>query len=274
MTKNLLPLQIAHLSGPLKTLRSRPRLLVLDFDGTLSPLAARPDEARLSPVAGKALRVLRRQAGSTVAVLSGRSVESLGKLLPRDVLFVGNHGLRASVPGLGRPSAELAPYAAVVRAHLPFLLRLASRVPGALVEPKGCDVSLHYRLVEPQQVGALLASARRLFRGSGLRGRAGDKVLEFGPPLGQGKASGLRQLARQLAPGWRSQGACLFVGDDLTDEDAFRAARRMGPRMLAIKVGPGATAAPWRLAERGLVDGLLTALAEHGPSGTPWAERG
>ncbi len=229
-------------------------------------MAARPDEARLSPAAGKALRLLCRQPGTTVAVLSGRSLESLDKLLPRGVVAMGNHGLRASMPGLGRPPAELSPYAAVVRAHLPFLLRLASRVPGALVEPKGCDVSLHYRLVDPQQVAPLLASARKLFRGSGLRGRAGNQVLEFGPPLGQGKASGLRQLARQLAPGWRREGAGLFIGDDLTDEDAFRAARRLGPRMLAIKVGPGATAAAWRLAERGLVDDLLMALAKDSPS--------
>lgn len=262
MARTLGLVTIKRLQGPLKVLRGGPRLLVLDFDGTLSPIAARPNAARLSPRAARALTALRGRAGVTLAVLSGRSLESLRRLLPTGLVLVGNHGLRASRPGLGLDPAALAPYRRAVGLRLAGLRRLARGVPGALVEDKHCDVALHFRQCAASAVPGLLSAARALFRGSGLRARGGKAVLEWGPPLGRGKAGGLRRLAGTLAPGWREKGACLFVGDDRTDETAF-AATAGWLRLLTVKVGPGLTAAAWRLTARSGVDALLEALARN-----------
>ncbi|MGH7442327.1 MAG: trehalose-phosphatase [bacterium] len=252
---------IQGLRGSLRILRGAPRLLVFDFDGTLSPLARRPEAARISAGAARALRILRAQKGTVVAVLSGRSLGSLRRMLPKGLILVGNHGLRASRRGLGLEPNALSPYRATLRSRIVPLRKLAAGVPGALVEGKGVGAALHYRAVAAVHVPDLLKAALLLFRGSGFRARAGKKVLEFVPPVGQGKAGGLRRLSEALAPGWRRAGACLFVGDDLTDEDAFRAARALGKRALAIKVGPGPTAAALRLVSRSGVDDLLDAVA-------------
>jgi trehalose-phosphatase len=255
---------IPGLRGPLAGLRALPRLLVFDFDGTLAHLSRRPDEARLSARARRALTSLLGRPDTVVAVLSGRSLEDLRRLLPPGVVLLGNHGLRGSRPGLGLDGAALAPYRAAVQGRLAAMRRLARSVPGALVELKYCDLALHYRGVAPVAVPGLLSAAKALFRGSGLRRKEGKMVLEFGPPLGQGKAGGLRRLAIRLAPGWRRGGCALFVGDDRTDEDAFRAACALCPRFLTIKVGQGASVAQWRLIERAGVDDLLEALAAGG----------
>jgi trehalose-phosphatase len=261
MARHLTAIMIRTLAGPLAVLRTGPRLLVLDFDGTLAPLAPRPSQARLSPAAARALRRLGAQPGVALAVLSGRALGDLRRLVPAGPALLGDHGLSGSAAGLGVAPARLAPWRRRLRARLAPLRALARAVPGALVEDKGCAAALHYRLCPPERVPALLAAAAHLFAGSGLRRRAGKRVLEWGPPLGGGKAGGLRRLAARLAPGWRRGGACLFIGDDVTDEDAFRAARALGGRVITVKVGPGPTAAAWRVARRDQVDALLAAVA-------------
>ncbi len=263
MTRELTSREIAALSGPLAVLRACPRLLVFDFDGTLAPLAPTPRAARLPKATRAALRRLAARKDGAVAVLSGRTLASLRPLLPPGVPMSGEHGLAADGSAWALPPRLLAVPRRALRARRRALLALASGCPGSLVEFKDFGVAVHVRGVrDPRRAQGLWEAARVLFRGSGLRAMAGKDVLEFVPTAGKGKAGGLRRLARALAPGWRRRGSGLFVGDDRTDEDAFRAAASWGPRFLCVKVGPGATAAPWRIAERGGVDGLVRSLAE------------
>lgn len=240
-----------------------PCLAVLDFDGTLAPIAPTPGEARMEPRMKALLRRLAATGSVRVAVISGRGLGDLAdKVGVRGVVCVGNHGLTCTHRGLGFEGGPAAGWRRTCRRTVRLLSPLEKGFPGCVIESKGVDASLHYRLVPPRLVAGLKAEARSLVAGLPLRFSQGKKVLEFRPLTGRNKGWALKRLARRLAPGWRRTGTCIFMGDDRTDEDAFRAVREMGPRAVGIKVGPGRTAATLRVDGQRKVPGILGFLGE------------
>lgn len=233
------------------------RLLVaLDFDGTLAPLAARPETVRLPSATADVLRALAGRADVLVAVVSGRPLKDLR---PRVGLlraaYAGNHGLEAAAgvwrwthPGVrGRRAA--------LRRVRDEARRLCLLAPGAWVEDKGATLSVHVRAVrgaagESALAGALAAAVRRA---GGLALKTGKRVYEVRPRLAWDKGRAVELLRRRLAPG----AACVYVGDDATDEDAFR---RLRGKALTVKVGRGPTLAACRVAGPAAVRRLLEAL--------------
>lgn len=234
-----------------------PRLLVaLDFDGTLAPLARRPEAARMSPSTRAALRALAARADVRVAVVSGRALADLrAKVGLERPAYAGNHGLelcagswRWAHPGLRGRRGPLRRAARDAVA----LCRLA---PGAWVEAKGATFSVHVRAVKDPRAEARLRSglAAAVRRAGGLAVRPGKRVYEVRPRLAWDKGRALELLRRRLAPG----AACVYVGDDATDEDVFRRFKGKG---LTVKVGPGRTAAACRVAGPAGVRRLLGRL--------------
>jgi trehalose 6-phosphate phosphatase len=239
-----------------------PRLLIFDLDGTLAPLAETPGRACVPARVQRALAVLAACPRTVVAVLSGRSLaDAARKVGVSGLVYLGNHGLTSTRPGLGAPRRELGLWTDLAAEARRRLAPVAKRYPGCLLELKGPDLSLHYRRVAPRQVPDLLRETLASLRGLRFRARPGKLVMEFRPPRGGNKGTALRRLAGRLAPGWKRKGLCLYVGDDRTDEDAFRAARRLGPRMATFKVGAGATRAKYRLPRQPEVETLLGLLA-------------
>jgi len=239
---------------------ARPLVLALDFDGTLAPIAATPERARMATATRRALERLGQDPKVTIAFVSGRGIEDLAdKTGLRGAVLVGNHGLISRPPEIsGRLSRRWENQALrVFRALSP----VAAGCPGSRLELKGIDVSLHYRQVASRLVPALLAAARSAVAGLPVVLGEGKKVLEIKPPLQRHKGWALRRLARRLQPGWRRGGACVYLGDDRTDEDAFAAIHRLGPAAWGIKVGPGATRAGWRLRDTAEVRQFLEWLA-------------
>lgn len=234
----------------LAKLHSRPRLLVFDFDGTLAPIAATPAAARLRPRMRRLLGMLARSGRTTVAVVSGRGLNDLRRKVGlAGVIYLGNHGLTASRPGLGMPPAQLRAWTRAAQAAQRALEPLLGQYPGSLLEMKGPDISLHYRRVASGRVPSLLRRARLAISGLPFQIRPGKKVMELRPADGGDKGTALERLAAAAASGWRQDGLCLFIGDDRTDEDAFEVAAALGPRALGIKVGPGKTRAGYRLVD-------------------------
>lgn len=233
------------------------RLLVaIDFDGTLAPIVRRPESARLSAATRAALRALAARADVRVAVVSGRAMGDLrAKVGLERLAYAGNHGLEISAgpwhwthPGvLGRREALRR---AVVAAEA--LCRLA---PGAWVEAKGATFSIHVRAVKDPRAEARLRSglAAVVRRAGGLALRTGKRVYEVRPRLAWDKGRAVELLRRRLAPA----AACVYIGDDATDEDAFR---RLKGKALTVKVGPGRTAAAFRVAGPAGVRRLLGRL--------------
>lgn len=236
---------------------SWPKLILLDFDGTLSEFAPTPGQARLAPGMRPVLESLSRSPAAALAIISGRAAEDVKRRVNvPGIRYLGNHGASGFGAWPASPS-RLRRAEKLARALRTVLKRYA----GALLERKGPELSLHYRRVTANRIPGLLAEARAAAAGSGFALRGGNRVLEFRLPGAGGKGEAVKRLARILARGWRRTGLCLYLGDDATDEDAFAALRSLGLRTVSFKVGAGKTGATFRLRNVGEVRSLLQALA-------------
>ncbi|WP_125616422.1 trehalose-phosphatase [Specibacter cremeus] len=231
-------------------------LVALDFDGTLAPLVPRADDARPLPAAAAALSALSGLESTTTALVSGRALASLRSVAgpPDATLLIASHGAETWL-GPGSAPLELTPAqsASLVDATTAFE-SIAAAHPGTLVEYKPAGVVLHYRQAGDHVGAAAVAQLReRLERRGDIFLSDGKKVLEASVVRAD-KGQGVRLLREAAAAT-----AVLFAGDDVTDEHGFAA---LGPGDVGIKVGDGATAAPFRVggpADLGAVLELLLA---------------
>jgi trehalose 6-phosphate phosphatase len=226
--------------------------LFLDFDGTLVGLAARPDDISVPSQLPALLERLAVRLGGRLALLTGRALADLDSHLACAFAAAGSHGLELRPrAGAARP-APPPPGLAAARAALLAFAAADSRL---LVEDKPASVALHYRLAPGREAEAL-ALAEAVAARSGLAVLRGKMVVEL-RPAGADKGDALRALMREPPfAGARP----VVVGDDLTDEDAFRAAASLGG--FGILVGaPRATAAAWRLPDVASVHAWLEAAA-------------
>lgn len=229
--------------------------LFFDFDGTLTDIAEHPDAVIVAPEARWRLEALAGALGGAVAVVSGRPLAEIDHWLhPLRLPAAGVHGAerRDAAGGLHRialpelaPAHELA--AALVRRHP--ALRLETK-PGAL--------ALHYRQAESLRdlcVATMSEAARRIDGVVLLRGKM---VVELkSEQADKGRAV---QAFLDEAP-FRSRRPWMF-GDDVTDEAAFETV--LGHGGVAVKVGDGATLAPYRLADPAALLGWMRAALEGG----------
>ncbi|WP_232375063.1 trehalose-phosphatase [Mycolicibacterium mengxianglii] len=211
--------------GQLRALiTSREPLICLDFDGTLSAIVADPGQAHLVPGAAEALEEL---AGlCPVAILSGRDLSDIRTRVALPGLwYAGSHGMELLGPDgttlcpAGVGDSELAQAAATMTERL-------AAVPGARIEPKRYAVTVHYRNVAPQYWAEVIRTARDCARQHGLRTLDGRKVIELQPDFDWNKGTALSWIRDHVVPGER--GLPIYIGDDLTDEDAFDAIRLSG----------------------------------------------
>jgi trehalose 6-phosphate phosphatase len=215
----------------LAPLAERPResALVLDVDGTLAPIVARPELASV-PEATKV--ELRRLAARylLVACISGRAGADARRLVNVDgVVYVGNHGLELD-PGAARLAERIAAF------------RQAVAVP---VEDKGLSLSYHYReAADPEAARAELERVAELARAEGLDARWGRKVLEIRPPLEAHKGTAVRALLERS--GARR---ALYAGDDATDLDAFAGLSEAGLEH-TVRIAVASDEAPAELAKQ------------------------
>jgi trehalose-phosphatase len=223
---------------------ARRPLLALDFDGTLAPLRANPDDSRLTPSARTALASLAAQPHVTLALISGRGLQDLAARaeVPPGTILVGSHGAEA---GVIDPTGALAarPFR-LTEAQAARLAELAGRVDhlardGVWVEHKPASVVFHTRpMADRAEAGRLRQAAAAIGRDLGAAVTDGKEAME----LGVADSTKAGAVARLRAD--RGNDVVLFAGDDATDETALAA---LGPGDIGIKVGEGATAAGWRV---------------------------
>jgi trehalose 6-phosphate phosphatase len=241
---------------------ARPLLLLFDVDGTLAPIAPRPQDAAVPDAARRALARLAALPDVSVALVTGRSADDGARLVGVPGLWViGNHGAETVDPDGTRHTDPAA------RAHAPSLARaadalapLVAAVPGALLEDKRFSLSVHYRLA-PDAEPALREAATHVAVEQGLRLAEGKAVLELRIPAEVDKGTAAVALARRLG-GTGDGAAVLFAGDDRTDEDAFRRLAGAFPRPVTIRVGAAEveTHAAWRVEAPADVHALLDRL--------------
>jgi len=225
-----------------KPLNLRETALFLDLDGTLAPIAGRPQDVHPDPRRTGLLEHLAQRLEGRLAVISGRTLADVDRILEGRVTPVAAvHGLVRRTPD-GRLT-QTAPHPGLGRATEGFRT-FAARHAGLIVEEKaGLSVALHFRQAH-EQTEAARGCARRLAAETGLALQDGDMVAELRTP-GPRKGDSVRAfMAKAPFAGARP----VFVGDDATDEDGFAAAQALGG--VGIVVGQAReTVARYRLAD-------------------------
>lgn len=221
-------------------LRGKYLFIFLDFDGTLAPIAATPGKAVLSQENRALLKRISEGPASKLAIISGRSLKDIKKKVGlKNVIYSGNHGLEIEGPKIKFRSSILPRYLRIIEEIKSELERRISSLKGVFVEDKGLSISLHYRMADRKQISLIKSIFHEavifyLIKDK-IRIKAGKMVLDVRPPVEWDKGKiVLWLLARQALAAEEADILPVYIGDDYTDEDAFRALKNKG---LTVFVG-------------------------------------
>lgn len=207
---------------------ARQILLFIDYDGTLTPIVDRPELAEMPEDARRLLQELARDRRCTVGIISGRALSDLKNKVGIDgIIYAGNHGLEIEGPGfsLVNPLAEEIKPILRVLSHV--LRRAMGAIKGVLVEDKGLTLSVHYRQVATGEVPQVQSIFQRMVGGVQALGKVrvsrGKEVLEVRPAVAWDKGKAIKVLMKKYGKSNQRNTLPVYLGDDLTDEDGFRA---------------------------------------------------
>jgi trehalose-phosphatase len=230
----------------------------LDLDGTLASITPTPTMTRLKPETRAALRVLAGDDRFGVTVVSGRELQDLKSIVKlTEITYAGNHGLEIAGPALEFLHDEAMERAGLIDKICDRLRSDLQSVNGAFVEFKRLSASVHYRLVARNEIDGIRATvdaAVAPFRDLVFL-TEGKRVLELRPAVSWNKGSAVQWILDQTG---QNQSATIYIGDDRTDEDAFRALQKG----ITVHVGKqsGKTSARYFLRSPGGVLALLEYL--------------
>ena len=222
--------------------KAAPHILLLsDYDGTLTPIVGRPDEAVLAPEVREQLHILSESPVFSVGIISGRSLVEVKGMVGLDgIYYVGNHGMEIAGPGISFVNAEAQGAQEVIKHLAERLSDQLSDVEGVIVEDKGLSLSVHYRLVEEAEVKRVTdifqQSTGHLREKGRIRVTSGKKVWEVRPPVDWHKGKAVVAIRVGLKARYKLERLMtIYLGDDTTDEDAFGMVKR--PQGWSIFVG-------------------------------------
>ncbi len=240
--------------------------IFLDFDGTLTAIAPTPDSCVLPEAARKLLKAMSRHPRIRLAFISGRQVGDLKRKVGiKNAIYSGNHGLELTGPGMKFTPPVAPGYRSILRRIKRDLQEKVAAIPGALLEDKGLTLSLHYRLAagkDAQTIRRIFRETVRPFRTENkIKTKAGKMVLEVLPPIEWHKGAILEWILAKKNSAFAGEDiTAMYIGDDVTDEDAFRAIKNKGP---AIFVGrPRKSYAQFYVRDTGQVRELLRRIIE------------
>ena len=227
--------------------------LFLDFDGTLVEIAPRPDAVRLDPEMEEALGRLHARTNGRIAIVSGRSLAELERIIPNySGVLVGSHGAESRIDGTYAVVEE--GESAAFRTSRDRLRDWVDDHDGVLLEEKPASLVLHYRQAPERQSACSDILAALAEDMPGFVVRPSKMAVELMP-----EAVSKERAVLDLLKDWRDR-VPVAIGDDRTDEDMFAAAADSGG--YAIKVGEGETAARFRLSGVAAVHALLRGWVE------------
>jgi trehalose 6-phosphate phosphatase len=235
-----------------------------DFDGTLSEIVEDPDSARLVDGAADALTSL--SAACPVAILSGRDLADVRERIGLPGLwYAGSHGFELTGPdGTHHQNPEAAASIQVLAGAAADLADQLGHIPGVVVEHKRFGVAVHYRNAARDRVGEVAAAVRTAGQRTALRVTTGREVIELRPNIDWDKGRTLHWVLDYIRD---NEGAGpllpIYLGDDITDEDAFDAVDDDGIAILVRHSDDGdrATAARYALDDPGRVREFTERLA-------------
>jgi len=214
-------------------LRTRsPMLLACDFDGTLAPIVARPEEAQLPDETRVLLRRLVESKKLLVAMVSGRSLADVRHRVGIEgIVYCGNHGLEIDGPGINWSSAEGHAHRPQLADAVCTLRRQTTGIKGVIIEDKGLTATVHWRLVADEsrdELRELVAAAVQ--SRPGLRLAYGKAVWELRPRIDWNKGAAILLMLKRAGI---NTADTICLGDDDTDESSFRAL----PDGITLRVG-------------------------------------
>jgi alpha,alpha-trehalase len=243
-----------------RRLTGRRPVIFLDYDGTLTPIVDRPEDAVLADSVRQTLRELAEHC--IVAVISGRDLKDVQKLVDlKEIYYAGSHGFDIAGPKGQRLERQLGkdflPLLDVAEKSLRGLLE--GKISGVQVERKKFSIAIHFRRVKESKVEEVEDAVDRVKKEhTRLRKSSGKKIFELQPDIDWNKGKALLYLLEQLQLD-SSEVLPLYIGDDTTDEDAFKV---LGNRGLGFSVQEGKepTAARYLLRDPDEVEKFLQTL--------------
>lgn len=214
--------------------------MFLDCDGTLTPIVNTPNKVIISQKTRRLLDLLSRKKNCGIAIISGRSLDDIKKRVGlNNIIYSGNHGFQIEGPKIKHELAVPLGYKKVLQCIKAQLKEKLCGVKGVFVEDKKLSLALHFRLADKRQ----LTFIKTVFHESiilylvknKIKIRPGKKILEVIPPVHWDKGRiVLWLLARQVFALKKKNILPIYIGDDVTDEDAFKALKNKG---LTVFVG-------------------------------------
>ncbi|XP_073140997.1 probable trehalose-phosphate phosphatase D isoform X2 [Henckelia pumila] len=255
-------------------------VVFLDYDGTLSPIVEDPDRAFMTDEMRDAVKDVAKFFPT--AIVSGRSrakVFSFVRL--SELYYAGSHGMDIRGPTKGhkqgrenqtvicQPAREFLP---TINDVYKTLIEKLKHIPGAKVENNIFCLSVHYRCVEEKNWGDLSDQVKSILKGyQQLRITQGRKVIEIRPTIKWDKGNALEFLLESLGYAESNDIFPIYIGDDRTDEDAFKVLRRKGQGLgILVSNAPKETCASYSLKEPSEVMDFLTRLVEWKQSQYPY----
>lgn len=226
---------------------SRKKLVFfLDYDGTLTPIVERPELAVMSDEMRDTLKRVAEK--HTVAIVSGRTRKDAEDIIGVDgIFYAGNHGFDIKGPGVSMVHPEAEKAVGLISDTARKLSEKLGTIPGVLIDEKGFSIAVHYRLVKDEYLKGIEETVNNIVEDSKkFRLMQGKKVFEILPAINWDKGKAVRWIMEVLGISW-DDASVVYIGDDTTDEDAFRIIRTRGTGIL-VSEKPQVSAADFRVA--------------------------
>jgi trehalose 6-phosphate phosphatase len=212
-------------------LNNKKLVFFLDYDGTLTPIVSRPELAIMSEEMREVIRNLSKKF--TIAIVSGRARKTVEDFVKIDgIFYAGSHGFDIKGPEMSliQPAAENA--VSLISKIIEQLKKDIGHIEGVIIEDKKFSVGVHYRLVDESFIPSIKKIVEaKLDKYIELRLMSGKKVFEILPAFYWDKGKAMRWILEALDISF-NDATIVYIGDDTTDEDAFRMIRSRGVGIL------------------------------------------
>lgn len=242
-------------------LKGREPVIFLDYDGTLTPIVRHPEDALIS----EEMKVMLKECASryNVAVVSGRDMDDLKNMVGLEhLIYAGSHGFRISGPGgLYREHEKSASIISRLDKLEKYVESVFSAIdPGVQIDRKRYAIAVHYRNAREENIRAILGKVDEIVKDQpGFKTGEGKKIVEIKPDVDWHKGKAVLWIMEQLGTDDPGRYLPIYIGDDVTDEDAFEALKNRGIGILVGSHGKP-TAAKFRLRDVSQVRSFLQKL--------------
>ncbi|ABA87317.1 trehalose-6-phosphatase [Syntrophotalea carbinolica DSM 2380] len=212
-------------------LQNKRGMVFLDYDGTLTPIVERPEWAQLSQKMRDAVNQLSQRCD--VAIVSGRDLQDIRNLVGIEgILYAGSHGFDISGPGGHLELEQGIDYLPALDRAETALTKQLAEVAGTQIERKRFAIAVHFRRADPADVSQIETIVDTILeKNPGLRKTGGKMIFELRPDIDWDKGKALRWILARLGM-HDDEVLPIYIGDDLTDEDAFCELQKRGIAIL------------------------------------------